>query len=260
MSLAGHIDIHCHLDDLEVSAEEAVQMALSSGVDRMITIGTQPDDLALVLEYAEKLSPHVYCTLGVHPHEADRWSEEVKKFILSNASRPTVVAIGETGLDYYRNSHEPKLQEKVFRDQIELSILTQLPLEIHTRDAEADTVRILNDYRNEARGVLHCFTGTQWLAEQAIDLGFNISISGIVTFKNAEALRSVVKWAPLDRIHVETDSPYLAPVPERGKKNQPAFVVHTSEYVANLKQVPWPQFNAQMKSNAKSLFNKMNWN
>jgi TatD DNase family protein len=132
-----------------------------------------------------------------------------------------------------------------------------MPVEIHTRDAEEDTVAILNEFRGRVSGIIHCFTGTQWLAEKCLDVGMNISISGIVTFKNADALRDVVRFLPLDRMHVETDAPFLAPIPMRGKQNTPAYVVHTAKYVAGLKQISEEKFALQMRENAHRVFPKI---
>ncbi|MEN0058328.1 MAG: TatD family hydrolase [Bdellovibrio sp.] len=253
------IDIHAHLNMLEEGVEPALTAARASGVRKVITIGTDPADHPIVLDIARKYYPEVYCTLGVHPHDGSQYSEEVGAFIEAHAAEPCVVAVGEIGLDYYYNQSPEAEQKKAFRAQLEIAQRTGLPVEIHTRDAEEDTVEILKDFAGKVRGVIHCFTGTAWLAQQALDLGFNISISGVVTFKNAESLRAIVKSLPLERMHVETDAPFLAPVPMRGKKNTPAFVVHTAQFVADLKGISLEQLCTQTRLNALDMFPKVKW-
>lgn len=252
------IDIHCHLDRLEGGAEYALDLALKSGVQRLITIGTEPADLPIVIELSEKYAPHVFCTIGVHPHDGVKYSSEVGEFIRKNAGHPRVVAIGEIGLDYYYNQSPKEEQIKAFREQLQIAADTGLPVEIHTRDAEEDTVKILTEFKDQVTGVIHCFTGTEYLAKEALNLGYNISISGVVTFKNAESLRNIVKdIIPLDRLHVETDAPFLAPVPMRGKSNTSAYVVHTAQVVASLKNVSLQNLSEQTKKNAEKLFFKL---
>ncbi len=252
-------DTHCHIDKLKLTPEAVLERAQAVGVQKMITIGTEPEDLPVVLALSERFPEQVYCTLGIHPHEGVRWSQESADFILANASRPNVVALGEMGLDYYYNHSEKQAQLDSFAAQLDLAVQLQLPVEIHTRDAEADTIDILNQYRGRVKGLIHCFTGTSWLAEKALDLGFNISISGVATFKSAQDLRETIKKIPLDRIHIETDSPFLAPIPHRGKENEPAFVVHTAQVVADLKSVSLQQLSQQLRKNTLSLFPKIRW-
>lgn len=254
------IDVHTHLNMLEIPPEAALAQAAAEKVNHMITIGTCPDDLPVVLALAKKFSPKVACTLGVHPHEAQLYSAEIGRWIRENAVSPEVVAIGETGLDYYYNNAPKEVQIHAFREQMQMAQDLSLPVEIHTRDAEADTMQILKDFSGRGRGLLHCFTGTWELAKAGLDCGFNISISGVVTFKNADALRDVVKRVPLDRLHVETDAPFLAPIPHRGKKNQPAWVVHTAEVVAKLKGVTLAELESATRQNAISLFPKFRLN
>jgi TatD DNase family protein len=251
------IDVHTHINMLEIPTDEALDLAAKNQVQNMITIGTCPDDLPVVLSLAKKYAPRVACTLGIHPHEAELYTPEIGKFIRENATQPEVVAIGETGLDYYYE-HAPKdIQRNVFRAQMDIAHDLGLPVEIHTRDAEPDTMQILKEYSGKVRGLLHCFTGTWAMAKVGLDNGFHISISGVVTFKNAGDLRDVVKQVPLDCLHVETDAPFLAPVPFRGKKNQPAWVVHTAELVAQLKGVSLETLQAQLRINAQTLFPKL---
>lgn len=251
------IDLHAHLDKLKEGPDEALRLAREAGVLRVVTIGTDPDDLPVVLDLARKNPGTVYCTLGIHPHDGVRYTADVGRFIDENAADPAVVAVGEIGLDYHYEQSPREEQRQAFRAQLEIAARHRLPVEIHTRDAEADTVEILEDFRGRVSGIIHCFTGTQWLADRCLDLGLNISISGIVTFKNADDLRAVVRSLPLDRLHVETDAPFLAPIPLRGKPNTPAYMVHTAKYVAELKGVPEDLFAKQMLANAHRVFPKL---
>lgn len=253
------IDMHAHLDKLEEGPEAALKLAKAAGVERIVTIGTDPADLPVVLSISEKYYPEVYCTLGIHPHEGGLYSPEAEKFIRENLHRKEVIAVGEIGLDYYYKHSSREDQIQAFRAQLEIAKEFKMPIEIHTRDAEEDTVEILKEYKGSVTGIIHCFTGTEWLARQALDLGYNISISGVVTFKNADSLRETVKMIPLDRMHVETDAPFLAPVPMRGKQNTSAFVTHTAAFVAALKGVKIEDFSAQMKRNALQMFPKIIW-
>ena len=256
--MAGWIDVHTHLNFLkDTTAEQAIDAARAEGVTRFITIGTEPKDHPVVLELARKHFPVVSCTLGVHPHEGAIYSDEAEAFIDANATDPVVAAIGEIGLDYYYDTSPRDAQKEAFRRQLALAAKHGLPVEIHTRDAEADTIEILGEYRGRVRGIIHCFTGTMWLGKEALDLGFDLSFSGVVTFKNAGDLREVAQYAPLDRIHVETDAPYLAPVPMRGKSNVPAYVVHTARAIAALKGVSEPELLAATRANARRMFPKL---
>jgi len=251
-------DIHAHLDMLEDTPEVTIQKAKAAGVEKIFTIGTEPSDFDFVLKTARQFYPDVYCTLGVHPHHGAIFTEEVGHFIEKHLPEKEVVAVGEIGLDYYYKNSEPSAQKEAFRRQLDIAKRFQMPVEIHTRDADEDTVEILKEYKGQVRGVIHCFTGTEWLAKQCLDLGWNISFSGVVTFKNADPLREVCKIVPLDRMHVETDAPFLSPVPKRGQKNTPAFVLHTAEFVANLKQVSVEKLAEITSANARQLFPKIN--
>lgn len=252
------IDIHTHLDRLEGGPEVALKLAQDHNVKRLITIGTEPDDLPIVLELAQKYYPAVYCTLGVHPHEGVKYTEAVGQYLRDHAHRPEVVAIGEIGLDYYYNQSPKEEQIYAFREQLKIAQEMQLPVEIHTRDAEQDTIQILSEFKGQVKGVIHCFTGTEWLAKEALALGYNISISGVVTFKNADSLRAIVKdIVPLDRLHIETDAPFLAPVPMRGRSNTSAYVVHTAQKVAELKNISLEDLAQITRENAKLMFKKI---
>lgn len=254
------VDVHCHLDRLEGGSAFALQLAKDAGVKKIITIGTEPEDLPVVLKLAEDFSPDVFCTLGIHPHEGIKYSKDVEIFLRANASKPCVVAIGEIGLDYHYDQSPREEQRFAFRDQLKIAADMNLPVEIHTRDAEEDTIAILKEFEGKVTGLIHCFTGSAWLAQQSLDLGFNISISGVVTFKNAVDLRNTVQnIIPIDRLHVETDAPFLAPVPMRGRSNTSAYMVHTAQVVADLKDVTLEQLATQTKENAKKMFKKLIW-
>lgn len=251
------IDLHAHLDKLEGSPGEALALAAAAGVHKIVTIGTDPEDLFTVLDLTRAYPGQVYGTLGIHPHEGIKYTAEVGTFIETHLQSPGIIGVGEIGLDYYYEESPRQEQREAFRAQLEIAARHDLPVEIHTRDAEDDTVQILKDFRGRVRGIIHCFTGTKWLSEQCLDLGYNISLSGIVTFKNADELRAVARALPLDRMHVETDAPFLAPVPMRGKKNTPAYMVHTAQFLADLKHVPLDEFQAQMLKNAETMFPRL---
>lgn len=252
------IDVHTHLDGLEVSVDEAIASAREVGLERLITVGTNPADLPLIFEMSKKYFPVISCTFGIHPHEAAAWNGEIRDWIAERASQKEVLAIGEIGLDYYYKNSAKEVQKKAFIEQIELALDLNLPIEIHTRDAEEDTIEILKRYP-KIRGIFHCFSGTQYLADEALKLGFNLSISGIVTFKNAKDLRDIVEKVPFDRLHVETDAPFLAPVPMRGKKNVPAYMVHTVQFISELKKIAPEKFAEALRENAQNVFPKLQW-
>ncbi len=254
----GWIDVHTHLNFLKgVGVDEALTAARAAGVTQMITIGTEPKDHQVVLDIARKHFPEVGCTLGVHPHEARLYSEEVESFIDRHVGEREVVAVGEIGLDYYYDTSPREIQREAFRRQLALAAKYRLPVEVHTRDAEADTASILGDFRGQVSGILHCFTGTLDLARTALDLGLDISFSGVVTFKNADDLRAVARFVPLERLHVETDAPFLAPIPMRGKSNVPAYVIHTARFVAELKGVSPEVLCEALSANARRTFPKL---
>jgi len=197
--------------------------------------------------------------VGIHPHEAEKELLDDEAALIREAAHPKVVGIGETGLDYYYE-HSPRVpQQKNFRSHIAAARQTGLPVIVHTRDADDDTIDILRDEMGKGRftGLIHCFTGTQKLADAALELGLYISVSGIATFKNSTALRDVIKTVPLERLLVETDAPFLAPVPYRGKTNEPAFVVHTARMLAELKGVSENELAAATTDNFFSLFSKV---
>lgn len=233
------IDTHTHLDDAryESDREAVIARARETGIDSMITIGCDLSTSQAAVALANRY-PFVYATVGVHPHEVkhieDGWYNEFRRL----AENKKVVAFGEVGLDYHYNYSSPKEQRDRFREQIQLARELGLPLVIHTREAQEDTIQILKDERStEVGGVFHCFSGDAWLAKDALDLGFYLSFSGILTFQNAGMLRDIAKTVPLDRILIETDCPYLTPVPHRGKRNEPAFVRHVAQILAAVASV-----------------------
>jgi TatD DNase family protein len=226
------IDSHCHLDfaDFGEEREEVIQRARRAGVGGMLTICTKATEFDQVRALAES-HDNIWCSVGIHPHEA---ASQPAADLVRLAQHPKVVGIGECGLDFYYD-HSPRArQEEVFRAHCAAARETGLPLIVHTRDADAETAQVLEAEQPPA-SVLHCFSSGRTLAEKALSLGHYISFSGIVTFKNAASLREIARDVPLDRILVETDAPYLAPVPKRGKRNEPAFVVHTAALVAELR-------------------------
>jgi len=234
------VDSHCHLDFPDFAAElpDVVARAKAAGVGVCVSIGTKLSHFGELATIAEKFAD-VYCTVGSHPHEAEKEPLDDSASLLALAKHQKVVGVGETGLDYYYE-HSPRAQQAAnFRAHIAAARELALPLVVHTRDAEDDSIDILRGEMGKGAftGLIHCFTGTQRLADAALELGLFISASGIATFKKSEALREVLKNVPLERLLVETDAPYLAPTPFRGKRNEPAFVVHTAAMLAELKGV-----------------------
>lgn len=248
------IDTHTHLDSLE-NPEEAIKNATLHKVKGIITIGTSKKDHSKVLEFANKYK-HIYCALGVHPNEADSFDGETESFILSHLTDKKVVAVGEIGLDYYYEKPDKELQKNTFKKQMQMAEDFNLPVEIHAREAEADIVSVLKEFKN-VKGLIHCFSGSQNFATEVLNLGYNLSISGIVTFKNADSLREIVTNTPLDRLHIETDAPYLTPMPFRGKKNEPAFVSYVASKIAEIKNINLEDLSKQLTKNTKTLFTKM---
>jgi TatD DNase family protein len=253
------VDSHCHLDfpDFAEERDAVLERARGAGVERFLTICTRLRRAGDIIAIAEAY-PDVYASIGTHPDHAGEEMDLGKPMLLSLANNPKVAAIGECGLDYHNNESTPEDQHALFRQHIQASMETGLPLVIHTREAEADTIRILREELGgeSPNGVFHCFTSSRQLAEQALELGFHISFSGIVTFKNAGDLRDTVKIVPLDRLLVETDAPFLAPMPYRGKRNEPAYVAFTAETVAMVKEIPTRQLAVQTTRNFYELFRR----
>lgn len=253
------VDSHCHLDYLAAGPERAAVIARArrAGVGAMLTISTKITEFPAVRAIAEA-EPDVWCSVGIHPHEAAVEPETSAEALVALAQHPRVVGIGETGLDFYYEHSPRDRQALVFRAHAKAARNSGLPLIVHTRDADTETAGILLEEagKGSLTGVIHCFSTGRELAEKAIKLGFMISLSGIITFKNAEPLRAIVRDLPLDRILVETDAPYLAPVPKRGKPNEPAFVVHTAAEAARLKGISAEALAEASTANFYRLFTK----
>ena len=253
------VDSHCHLNykGLVEQQVDVLARARESGVSAMLNISTRECEWDGVIGLAEQESD-VWASVGIHPHEADQHVGMDCAKLVEKSAHPRVVAIGETGLDYYYDKSDRAQQCTGFREHIKASRETGLPIIIHTRDAEADTAAILTEEMREGAftGVIHCFTASAAFARIALDLGMYISLSGIVTFKNAQDLQDVAKWLPEDRLLVETDAPFLAPIPHRGRTGEPAFVADTACFVAQLRGVA-PEILAQQTSdNFYNLFSK----
>lgn len=253
------VDSHCHLDYLarDGDLDDVLVRARNAGVSPMLTISTKLREFDIVRGIAEQ-ADDLFCSVGVHPHEAESEPDTTAETLIELAAHPKVVGIGETGLDYFYDHSPRDIQQRLFRAHIAASRETGLPLIVHTRDAESDTIDIMREEMEQGAftGVIHCFSGTRQLADRSLDLGFYISISGIVTFKSAEDLRRTVEAVPLDRLLVETDSPYLTPVPKRGKRNEPAMTTYTAAKVAELKGVSVEEVARQTTQNFRNLFTR----
>lgn len=250
------VDSHCHLDfpDFAEEREAIIARARDTGVATMLTISTRLDQFPGVRAIAET-HDDIWCSVGAHPHEAADHADLMAERLVALAAHPRVIGIGETGLDFHYDHSPRDLQERVFRAHIAAAKAAGLPLIVHAREADEEIARILEETRPPA-GVLHCFSSGRGLAERALAIGFCISISGIVTFRNADELRAIVRDVPLDRLLVETDAPYLAPVPYRGKRNEPAFVAATAAAVAVLKGVEPDALATATTANFFKLFGK----
>ena len=251
------IDSHAHIQGEEYSGEVEVVIARAreAGVDTIIAVGgageisSNDDAVALADSYA-----NVYATVGMHPHDAKEVGAAVLGKLRNLTGHSKVIAVGETGLDYYYSHSPHDVQRRVFTDFIQLARETELPLIVHERDAAKDAAELLRSEGVGVRGVIHCFTGGYQSARTYLDLGFYLSFTGIITFKNAGALRDVLRQVPLERMFVETDSPYLTPVPYRGKRNEPAYVKLVAETVAKVKNLPLEEVARSTTQNVKDLF------
>ena len=250
------IDTHAHLDDARFDGDRDAMIARAreAGVEHFVTIGCDLTTSRAAVELADRY-PFVYATVGVHPHEAkqigDSWYDDLRRL----AQHKKVVAYGEIGLDYHYNHSPPKLQRERFREQITLARELRLPIVVHTREAQDDTIAILKEENAaDVGGVFHCFSGDARLAKNALDLGFLLSFSGVITFQNATMLRDIVKTVPMDRILVETDSPYLTPAPHRGKRNEPAHVRLVAEKIAAIQGMTADQIAELTSQNARRVF------
>jgi TatD DNase family protein len=254
------IDTHCHLDFPDFAPElgAVVERARAAGVGRFVTICTHVTKFRQIAEIAEAYDD-VFCTVGTHPNHALDEPEARLEELVALAQHPKCVAFGEAGLDYHYNRAPKETAHRVFRNHIAAAREAGLPLVIHTRDADEDCAAILREEMGQGRfaALLHCFTASRTLAETALELGLYISFSGVVTFKNSQSLRDVAKDVPLERVLVETDAPFLAPTPHRGKRNEPAYVKDTARLLAEVKGVGEAEFAAATTANAERLFSKM---
>ena len=236
-----YVDSHAHIEmgDYDNDRDEVIRRALEAGIDLIVDIGDgdlSHDSHEAALKIAEEYR-FIFTTVGVHPHEARLLDEDLYSRLAHRAQHPKVIAIGEIGLDYHYDHSPREIQREVFRKQLRLARSSELPVVIHTREAEPDTIEIIRQEwsGSEKAGVIHCFTGTRWLADAAVNLGFYISFSGVLTFKKAGDLRETASAVPLDRILIETDCPFLAPEPYRGRRNEPAYVVETGRRLAEIR-------------------------
>lgn len=252
------VDSHCHLDRLDLAAhggslDAALDAARARGVGHFLCIGVSADNAAQVRALAARY-PDVDCSVGIHPLDLAPGEAPALDWLLGELNHPEVVAIGETGLDYHYEPEAAQLQQASFRLHLEAARLTGKPVVIHTRAARADTLTLLREAALPQAGVLHCFTEDWEMAKAALDLGYYISLSGIVTFRNADALRDVARQVPADRLLVETDSPYLAPIPHRGKSNLPEYVRDVAEFIALVRGERYEQLAQQTTENFRRLF------
>ncbi|HTS24562.1 MAG TPA: TatD family hydrolase [Bryobacteraceae bacterium] len=254
--MTGLVDSHCHLDDSKFDAdrEQVIERALAAGVKRLMAIGTGdgPPDLRTAIRQAERY-PFIFATIGVHPHDASKATEESFAELRDLASHPKVLALGEIGLDYHYDFSPREVQRTVFGRQLEIAAESAKPIVIHTREAWADTIAILRE-RWRGPGIMHCFTGDEEQAREALGLGFYLSFGGVLTFPKAETVRQAARITPDERLLVETDCPYLAPVPHRGKRNEPAFVVETAARLAEVRGSTPPEIAALTTANFERLF------
>ena len=253
------IDSHCHLsyDGLVDQIPAVIERAYQKGVTHMLCICSRLSEFELVSQLAET-NDNVFCSVGIHPHDIEKESEKDVQTLVNMANHRKTIGIGETGLDFFYDNSPRNIQEKNFRTHIGAARESGLPIIIHTRDADDKTISVLREeYRDGPfSGVIHCFSAGEQLATAALELGFFISLSGIITIQNATELRETVKLLPLDRILVETDSPFLAPVPVRGKQNEPAYVVHTVKKLSEIFDVSFEEICAITTENFFELFNK----
>lgn len=250
------IETHCHLDYLKDQPLEAIlEQAYAVGIERIVTIAVSPGNLDTVRELAERW-PRVWCTLGVHPHDASRYDDAAEARIRAALDHPRVLAVGEIGLDYYYDHSDRAVQRAAFERQLQLAVDHALPVVIHTREADADTRAILAEFadRMPRKGVIHSFTSGPELAEYCLDAGFCLGFNGICTFNKAENVRDVVRLTPLEQLLLETDSPYLTPVPYRGRENAPFYLPFVAEKIAEIKAVPVERVLEQCYRNSLAVF------
>lgn len=252
------VDSHCHLDDQQFDADrnEVIQRAREAGLKYMLSIGTGdgPPDLECAIRMADR-HPFVFATVGIHPNDAEKADSSAFENLRSLLRHPKVKALGEVGLDYHWGVPK-EAQMPLFRAQLELASELRMPVVIHTRDAWDDTLGVLRNFRARAElpCVMHCFTGTADQARECLDLGFFLSFGGVTTFPKAAEIREAARITPANRYLIETDSPYLAPIPHRGKRNEPAFVVHTAKVIAEIRGIPLSQLAEETTANFERIF------
>ena len=253
------VDSHCHLNmsDFSNDLDKILSNAKNNQIDGLLTICTEINELKELKEISKKNS-NIWYSGGIHPNNIKEPINNELEIMKNYSSDKNFIAIGETGLDYFYSNQKKEIQKDSFIKHISFARELNLPVIVHTRDADKDTIDILKTQyqKGKFKGVIHCFSATQELAMEALDIGFYISVSGIITFKNAENIRDTIKKVPLNKLLVETDAPYLAPVPKRGKRNEPAFVKHTAEYLSSLKGVSFDKLAKQTTENFFNLFNK----
>ena len=250
------IDSHCHLDHepLYSDLENVILRSKAVGIEKLLTISTSLESFERIKNIIN-IDEMIYGTIGIHPHEANDKSIGSKEIINNFRIDPKIIGIGETGLDFYYNNSDKNKQIKSFIEHIEAALETHAPLVIHSRNAEEDTFKILNNYKNENIKILmHCFTGSKQFAEKLLQLNAFFSASGIITFKNSIDLQETFKFLPLEKILIETDSPFLAPVPNRGKKNEPSFICYTAEKLAEIKNISKSELTKITTNNFNNLF------
>ncbi len=247
---------HAHYDSSKFSEdrEELLNSMQENGIDTIVNVGATWESVTTVLELAQG-HPIVYAALGVHPDEVGDLNEERFAFLKAQCQKEKVVAVGEIGLDYYWDNESHDVQKKWFIKQLELARELDLPIVIHSRDAAEDTLKIMKQHAQGMRGVIHCFSYSKEMAEEYVKMGFHIGVGGVVTFKNGKKLKEVVEAIPIERILLETDSPYLAPEPHRGKRNSSLYLPHVAQTIADIKGLTYEEVVAQTERNGKELFN-----
>jgi TatD DNase family protein len=257
------IDAHTHLDaeELYPSLADVLKRSENAGISKILAVNSEANEQSFLrtLSCIKKAEPiSIFASLGVHPHEAKLYNDQLEKLLMQSLATTGVIALGEIGLDFYYNHSPREVQEAVLSRQLQLALDLKLPVAIHCRDGYDVLVTILKRLAPEWHGMIHCFTGNSEEAQELLTLGFYISFSGIVTFPKADILRKAATVVPLDRILIETDAPYLAPVPHRGKRNEPSFVIHTGLFLAGLKQIPPETLSRALQENFSRLFSLPN--
>ncbi len=249
------IDTHSHINMIEgFSPEEIIKNAEDNGIDKIIVPSAYPSDIDDIMKLTDKYE-NVYGMLGVHPSEAKSWDDSLIDKIRECAKNKKIIAVGEIGLDYYWDKSFNDLQKEVFIKQIQLANELNLPIDIHDREAHKDTFDIIQEHNKGSKVIMHCFSGSTEFARECVKAGYYLGIGGVVTFKNAVKMKEVVKAVPLERILLETDAPYLAPVPFRGKESQPAYIKYVAEEIASLREITQEEVAQVTTENAKTVFN-----